>query len=154
MARRVETLIVTVNGDERRIRCGPDTSLLSVLRHQLDLKGSRFGCGLGLCGACVVMVDGQPVTSCDLRARDVDGRTITTVEGLNPVHQPLLQAFVQEQAAQCGYCLSGILVSASALLERDPKPNEDAVRAALDRHLCRCGAHRRIVRAVMRAARG
>ena len=148
----MQSVTVTVNGDQRQIRCDSQTSLLSVLRNQLDLKGSRFGCGLGLCGACVVMVDGRPLTSCDLPARDVAGRAITTVEGLNPQHQALLQAFVDEQAAQCGYCLSGILVSAAALLERDSRPDEESVRAALDRHLCRCGTHRRMVRAVLRAA--
>jgi nicotinate dehydrogenase subunit A len=121
-----------------------------VLRGDLGLVGSRFGCGTGLCGACFVLLDGQPVPACDTPLWSAAGRSVTTVEGLRG--HPLLAAFLAEQAAQCGYCVSGILVSAAALLAREPYPDEAAVRGALDRHLCRCGAHGRMVRAVLRAA--
>jgi nicotinate dehydrogenase subunit A len=128
----------------------PDTPLLDVLRGDLGLVGSRFGCGVGLCGACFVLLDGHPAPACDTPLWSAAGRAVTTVEGLRG--HPLLDAFLAEQAAQCGYCLSGILVSAAALLAREPHPDEAAVKGALDRHLCRCGAHGRMVRAVLRAA--
>lgn len=144
-----------VNGAERLVETAPDTPLLSVLRGQLGLMGTRFGCGAGACGACNVLVDGQAVASCDTPLWAAADKDIITVEGLgtpdNP--HPLQEAFIAEQAMQCGYCVSGILVSAAALLRRNGNPSEAEVRQALDRNLCRCGAHNRIVRAVLRAAR-
>jgi nicotinate dehydrogenase subunit A len=145
---------LTVNGREVRVEADPDTSLLHVLRNELDLKGARFGCGIGVCGACFVRMDGNVVASCDTPMWSAEGRTVVTVEGLEPgdgLHR-VQQAFLDEQAAQCGYCISGILVSASALLDENPAPDEQAVIKALDRNLCRCGVQRRIVRAVLKAA--
>jgi nicotinate dehydrogenase subunit A len=145
---------LTVNGDHVRVETHPDTSLLHVLRDRLGLKGTRFGCGVGLCGACFVQVDGQVVPSCDTPIWSAEGKTVVTVEGLAPGDElhPVQRAFIDEQAAQCGYCISGILVSAAALLEKNPAPDEQAVIEALDRNLCRCGVQRRAVRAVLAAA--
>jgi nicotinate dehydrogenase subunit A len=143
-----------VNGVRRRVSAAPDTPLLYVLRNDLGLVGSRYGCGTGQCGACFVMVDGSAMPSCDAPLWSVAGKKITTVEGLvqeGNLH-PVQKALLAEQAAQCGYCISGIAVTAVAFLEKHPSPSEVEVRAALDRNLCRCGAHNRIVRAVMRAA--
>lgn len=151
MSERVDAV---VNGEPRQLLGEPDTPLLHVLRHQLHLLGPRFGCGMGLCGACFVLLDGRPTPSCDLPLWAVAGKTVVTVEGLadhDGLH-PLQQSFLDHQAAQCGFCLSGILVSAAALLAENPTPDEDAVAAALDRNLCRCGAQRRMVRAVVRTA--
>jgi nicotinate dehydrogenase subunit A len=145
---------LTVNGRPVRVETDPGTSLLHVLRNELDLKGTRFGCGVGLCGACFVQLDGQVVASCDTPMWSAEGRTVVTVEGLAPgegLHR-VQRAFLDEQAAQCGYCVSGILVSAGALLDRNPAPDEQAVIEALDRNLCRCGVQRRVVRAVLKAA--
>jgi nicotinate dehydrogenase subunit A len=144
---------LTVNGGHVRVETHPDTSLLHVLRDELDLKGARFGCGIGLCGACFVQLDGQIVASCDTPIWSAEGKAVVTVEGLAPgaeLHR-VQQAFLNEQAAQCGYCISGILVSAAALLATDPAPGEAAVIEALDRNLCRCGVQRRVVRAVLAA---
>jgi nicotinate dehydrogenase subunit A len=145
---------LTVNGGPVRVETHPDTPLLNVLRDRLGLKGARFGCGIGLCGACFVQLDGQVVPSCDTPIWSAAGRTVVTVEGLAPGDElhPVQRAFIDEQAAQCGYCISGILVSAAALLERNPAPDEQAVIEALDRNLCRCGVQRRAVRAVLAAA--
>ncbi|WP_198370486.1 (2Fe-2S)-binding protein [Roseomonas rosulenta] len=128
--------------------------LLHVLRGACGLSGPRFGCGAEQCGACVVLVDGAPAYACTLGIEAVAGRSVTTVEGLGTPEapHPLQRAFLDEQAGQCGFCLSGILVAAAALLARDPDPDEAAIRAALDPHLCRCGSHNRILRAVQRAA--
>jgi nicotinate dehydrogenase subunit A len=149
------TVALTVNGEPREVTADPDTPLLHVLRAVLDLPGARFGCGLGLCGACFVQVDGRPVPSCDTPLWAVEGKAVTTVEGLDRDGEPhpVQQAFLDEQAGQCGFCLSGILVSAAALLDRDPRPDEESVAAALDRHLCRCGVQRRMITAVVRAGR-
>ena len=143
-----------VNGVEREVSTEEDTPLLYVLRNDLDLKATRFGCGNELCGACLVLVDGKPAYACTMPLSAVVGRKVTTVEGLGTEENPhrLQTALLEEQAGQCGYCLSGIMIRAAALLETNPKPDEGAVRAALDGHLCRCGAHNRIVRAVLRAA--
>jgi nicotinate dehydrogenase subunit A len=144
---------LTVNGTPVRVEAEPDTPLLHVLRNELDLKGSRFGCGLGQCGACFVQMDGNVVPSCDVPMWSADGRTVVTVEGLAPgdgLHR-VQQAFLDEQAAQCGYCISGILVNAAALLDKSPAPTEQDVIEALDRNLCRCGVQRRVVRAVLKA---
>src|ERR1700742_4029215 len=131
-----------------------ETPLLDVLRNDLGLVGTRFGCGLEQCGCCMVLIDGEPVKSCAKPAWSVAAKSITTVEGLGTPTRPhpLQQAFLDEQAGQCGYCLSGILISAKALLDRNPSPSRGDIVAALDRHLCRCGAHQRILRAVERAA--
>jgi nicotinate dehydrogenase subunit A len=144
----------TVNGAEREVEADSDAVLLYALRNDLDLKGTRFGCGSGQCGACFVLIDGHAAPACDTPLWAAAGKNITTVEGLaapGEMH-PLQQAFLEEQAAQCGYCTSGILISAAALLARNPKPTETEVRVALDRNLCRCGSHNRMVRAVLRAA--
>ena len=144
-----------VNGVDRVVEADPETPLLSALRGPLGLMGTRFGCGLNQCGACNVLVDGRAVASCDLPLSAAAGKEVTTVEGLGSPEQPhpLQSAFIAEQAMQCGYCISGILISAAALLRRNPDPSEAEVRAALDRNLCRCGAHNRMVRAVLRAAK-
>ncbi|MFC4173831.1 (2Fe-2S)-binding protein [Microvirga sp. GCM10011540] len=150
-----EKLELHVNGRSVLVAVeDPDTPLLYVLRNTLELKGARFGCGLEQCGACTVLVDGEPVFACNRAVSTVVGREIVTVEGLSPGEDehPLQQAFIAEQAGQCGYCLTGILVSASALLKNNPDPSRDEIVSALDRHLCRCGAHNRIIRAVQRAA--
>ena len=140
---------VFVNGVERHLEGGAQARLLDALRDELGLKGTRFGCGEGACGACQVLVDGRPLPACDTPLWAVAGRQVTTVEGLPP---GLAAAFCAEQAAQCGFCSSGMLVAAAALLATVPQPSAADVRAALDGHLCRCGAHPRIVRAVLRAA--
>ena len=145
---------LTVNGAVRSVDAQPDTPLLYVLRNELGLVGSRFGCGSGQCGACFVLVDGRPMASCDMPVSFAEGKKIITIEGLgsNGELHPVQRALIAEQAAQCGYCMSGIAVAAAALLERNKKPSEKEVREALDKHLCRCGSHNRVVRAVMRAA--
>lgn len=132
-----------------------DASLLHALRGPLGLSGPRFGCGAEQCGCCMVLVDGKPVPSCAFPVSAADGREVVTVEGLGTPASPhpLQAAFLAEQAGQCGWCLPGILVSAAALLAADPDPDDGAVRRALDPHLCRCGSHNRILRAVKRAAR-
>ena len=145
---------LTVNGTERVVSSEPDTPLLDLLRHNLGLAGPRFGCGIGLCGACFVLIGGQARSSCDFPAWAAEGTDVTTVEGLadgGALHA-VQQAVIDEQAAQCGYCISGMIMSAVALLRRNPAPSEAEVRTALDGNLCRCGTHQRIVRAVLRAA--
>ena len=152
----MNTRVVNLNVNDRActVHADENTPLLYILRNDLDLKGTRFGCGAGQCGSCHVMLDGVSVPSCDTPAWSAEGKQIVTVEGLarDGVLHPLQQAFIDEQAAQCGYCLSGILVHAAALLKKNPDPSEGEVRLALDEHLCRCGPHNRIVRAVLRAA--
>ena len=145
---------LTVNGTTRAIEAKPDTPLLYVLRNDLGLVGSRFGCGSGQCGACFVLVDGRAMASCDLPVSFAVGKKITTVEGLGKDGElhPVQKALIAEQAAQCGYCMSGIAVAAVALLSVNRKPTEKQVREALDKNLCRCGSHNRVVKAVMRAA--
>ena len=144
-----------VNGQRHSVSAGADTPLLYVLRNDLGLVGSRFGCGTGQCGACFVMVEGKAVPSCDTPLWSVAGKKITTVEGLgkNGELHPVQKALLAEQAAQCGYCSSGIAVAAAAFLSNNRTPSEKQVREALDRNLCRCGAHNRVVRAVLRAAK-
>jgi nicotinate dehydrogenase subunit A len=145
---------IEVNGERRSVTAAPETPLLYVLRNELGLKGSRFGCGSGQCGACFVLVDGRAMASCDLPVWSAEGKRITTIEGLgaNGEMHAVQRALIAEQAAQCGYCMSGIAVSAAALLQKNPSPDEAEVRAALDGNLCRCGSHNRVVRAVLRAA--
>ena len=144
---------LTVNGATRAVDAKPDTPLLYVLRNDLGLVGSRFGCGSGQCGACYVLIDGRPMASCDLPVSFAAGKHITTVEGLGAKGElhAVQKALIAEQAAQCGYCMSGIAVSAAALLAANKRPSESEVRAALDKHLCRCGSHNRVIKAVMRA---
>ena len=151
-----EPTTLTVNGVERTVSADAATPLISVLRAELGLTGTRFGCGANACGACNVIIEGEAVASCDTPLWAAAGKRITTIEGLGtPEHpHPLQRAFLEEQAMQCGYCVAGILMSAAALLARKPEPTEAEVRAALDRNLCRCGAHNRMVRAVLRAAKG
>jgi len=151
-----ECFRLSVNGAESTIEADPETPLLYALRNDLALKGTRFGCGTGLCGACFVLIDGHAAPACDTPLWSAAGKTVITVEGLGSSGKlhPLQEAFLSEQAAQCGYCTSGILVSAAALLAKNPRPSETEVRAALDRNLCRCGSHNRMVRAVLRAAAG
>ncbi|HZM35910.1 MAG TPA: (2Fe-2S)-binding protein [Burkholderiales bacterium] len=140
-----------VNGASRKVEARPDTPLLYVLRNDLGLAGTRYGCGSGQCGACFVLVEGKPMASCDLPVSFVENKKITTIEGLGGRH-PIQKALVAEQAAQCGYCMSGIVMSAVALLSQNKSPSESQIRSALDGNLCRCGSHNRVVRAVMRAA--
>jgi nicotinate dehydrogenase subunit A len=142
---------LTVNGQAQALRAAPASRLLDVLRDDLGLVGTRFGCGANQCGACHVLLDGRSVAACDTPLWACEGHAVTTVEGL-PAQ--LRDAFAAEQAAQCGYCSSGMLIAAAALLREQPRPSDAQVRQALDGHLCRCGAHNRIVRAVLRAAAG
>ena len=142
-----------VNGIRKSVSADPDTPLLYALRNDLELKGTRFGCGSGQCGACFVLVDGRAMASCDLPLWSAQGKKITTIEGLGDGNLHAVQkALIAEQAAQCAFCASGIAVAAAALLMNNKNPTETEVRAALDRNLCRCGSHNRMVRAVLRAA--
>ena len=145
---------LTVNGVSKNVEVKPDTPLLYVLRNDLGLVGSRFGCGSGQCGACFVLVDGRPMASCDLPVSFVSDKRVTTVEGLgqNGELHPVQKALIAEQAAQCGYCTSGIAVAAAALLASNPKPSELEVRNALEKNLCRCGSHNRVIRAIASAS--
>jgi nicotinate dehydrogenase subunit A len=151
---RMSGVAFTVNGRSVRVEAGGTEPLLSVLRGDLGLRGTRFGCGTGQCGACMVLIDGEPVHACTLAVEAVAGKTVTTVEGLGTdgALHPLQQAFLDEQAGQCGYCLAGILISAAALLARKPTPSRAEIVAALDPHLCRCGMHNRVICAVERAS--
>lgn len=147
-------LKLKVNGREHEVAAEPKTPLLYILRNDLGLKGTRFGCGTGHCGACTVLMDGKAVQSCDTPLWSVEGREITTIEGLGTREKPhpLQRAFLDEQAAQCGYCINGIIMSAAALLQRSKDPTEEEIAEALDRNLCRCGTHVRILRAIRNAA--
>lgn len=149
-----ERFELDVNGKACTVEAEPDTPLLYILRNDLDLKGARYGCGTGQCGACTVLMDGKDVQSCDTPLWSVAGKSITTIEGIGNRAQPhpLQQAFLDEQAAQCGYCITGILVASKALLDRNPEPSDADIDRALERHLCRCGSHNRIRRAIHRAA--
>jgi nicotinate dehydrogenase subunit A len=143
-----------LNGTDTAVEADPDASLLAVLRGQLGVSSPHFGCGANECGACNVIVGTHAVAACDTPLWSVADKDVTTVEGLGTAERPhpLQRAFIAEQALQCGYCVSGILMSAAALLMRNPKPSDADVKAALDRNLCRCGSHNRMVRAVLRAA--
>ena len=149
-----ETFTLEVNGAGREVSAEPNTPLVYLLRNDLALKGTRFGCGSGHCGACTVLMDGNAVQSCDTPLWSAAGRRITTIEGLGSAERPhpLQQAFLDEQAAQCGYCINGIMMSAAALLRKNRDPSDAEIAAALDRNLCRCGTHVRILRAIRRAA--
>ncbi len=144
-----------LNGKPVKSQADANETLLSVLRDDFEINGSKFGCGRAQCGACTVLVDGDPMRACVAPLSSVVGRSVVTLEGLSEGTRAnrLQQAFIDEQAAQCGYCTSGMILMSQALLERNPNPSEQEVRQALDANLCRCGAHNRIVRAVMRASR-
>lgn len=145
---------LTVNGESRSVEASPDTPLLYVLRNELGLVAAKYGCGLGQCGACTVIVDGKAVFSCITPVMVLEGRKITTLEGLGNIDAPgpMQRAFIAEQAAQCGYCIPGMMMRAQALLDRDAHATDQSIRAELQPHLCRCGTHMRILRAVRRAA--
>ena len=145
---------VKVNGANRSVNAEPDAPLLYVLRNDLELNGAKFGCGLEQCGACTVLVDGVSTRSCVTPLSRVGQSEVTTLEGLGTIDKlhPLQQAFIDEQAAQCGYCTSGMIIAAKALLDQNPRPTEAQVRDGLAGNLCRCGSHNRIVRAVLRAS--
>lgn len=150
-----ESITLNVNGAQHTVSAEPDTPLLYVLRNDLKLKGAKFGCGQGLCGSCMVLIDGRNVMSCDTPLWAAAGKSITTIEGLGTLaaQHALQRAFIAEQAAQCGYCISGIIVTAAALLAHNSKPSEDDIKQALVRNLCRCGTHVRIIKAIQRAAK-
>jgi len=146
----------TVNGSARTVESwDPAEPLLYVLRNQLGLNGPKFGCGLGQCGACTVLIEGEAARSCSIAVSDVAGKSVTTLEGLGTpaTPHPVQAAFITEQAAQCGYCTNGMIMAAKALLDRNPNPGLDQVKDGLAGNLCRCGTHTRILRAVMRAAK-
>ncbi|MEK7878062.1 MAG: (2Fe-2S)-binding protein [Pseudomonadota bacterium] len=150
-----DPVTLNVNGAQHTVRAEPGTPLLYILRNDLKLKGAKFGCGLGQCGACMVLIDGHNVMSCDTPLWAAAGKAITTIEALGSVDAPsvLQRAFIEEQAAQCGYCVSGVVMSAAALLAHNPDPSEADIKQALARNLCRCGTHARLIKAVQRAAR-
>ena len=150
----MQTVSLSVNGKEVSVTADPDTPLLDILRNHLGLFGTKFGCGLEQCGCCMVLINGEPVKSCGKALSTVAGRDIVTIEGLGTPARPhpLQQAFLDEQAGQCGYCLSGVLISAKALLDRNLSPSRREIAEALDDNICRCGSHTRILRAVARAA--
>jgi nicotinate dehydrogenase subunit A len=147
-------ITLNVNGQDHEIDADPTTPLLYVLRNDLELNAAKFGCGLGQCGACTVIVDDRPIFSCITPIVALEGRQVRTLESLGTAENPgpLQQAFIEEQAAQCGYCIPGFIMAAQALLEGNPSPSEEEIRDALDGLLCRCGTHMRILRAVQRAA--
>jgi nicotinate dehydrogenase subunit A len=150
-----ERFKLRVNGRDREVCAEPNTPLLYILRNDLALKGTRFGCGTGHCGACTVLFDGNAVPSCDTPLWSAAGHDITTIEGLGTAADlhPLQRAFIEEQAVQCGYCINGIIMSAAALLARNANPTPEEIASALERHLCRCGTHVRVLRAIQRAAK-
>ncbi len=147
-------ITLNVNGQSHRVEADPDTPLLYVLRNELALNGAKFGCGLGQCGACTVLLEGQPVFSCVVPISVLENRPITTLEGMGTPAEPgpIQRAFIEEQAAQCGYCIPGIMVRAQALLQANKSPTDAEIRRHLQPNLCRCGTHMRIVKAVRRAA--
>jgi nicotinate dehydrogenase subunit A len=148
------TVSIVVNGSTHAIDADGETPLLYILRNDLKLKGARFGCGIGACGACTVVIDGKAVQSCDIPLSAVAGKSITTIEGIGSVEKmhALQRAFVAEQAAQCGYCTSGIIMTAYALLARNVHPSDAEIRTALDGNICRCGTHARVLRAIKKAS--
>ena len=150
----IRTTELNVNGIPRTVTAEESTPLLYILRNDLHLKGTRFGCGQGVCGCCTVLLDGRSIQSCNTPLSAADGREISTIEGLGTSESlhPLQQAFIEEQAGQCGYCLNGMIMGAAALLKRDPAPSDAVIRSTLDIHLCRCGSYDRILRAIRRAS--
>jgi len=150
----MSTIRLNVNGTTHRLDIPEQMPLLWALRDHLGLMGTKYGCGIGACGACTVVIDGNAVQSCDISLSAAAGRQVTTIEGIGSIAKmhALQSAFIAEQAAQCGYCTSGIIMTAYALLALNPRPSESEIRAALDGNLCRCGSHGRVLRAVKRAA--
>ena len=148
------SIVLKINGHEREAGAAPDTPLLYVLRNDFGLKGTRFGCGDGLCGACTVLLDGTPRTACDVPLWEADGKSILTIEGMdnNPVRAAIIAAMIDQQAGQCGYCLPGIVMRAQALLQETPRPTRAEIASALEGNLCRCGAHVGILRAIEQAS--
>ena len=148
-------ITLSVNGKSQALDVEPDTPLLYVLRDDLALRGPKFGCGLAQCGACTVIMDGRAVRSCSIPVAKAAGRRVTTLEGLGSSAKPhpVQKAFIEEQAAQCGYCINGMIMTSKALLDRTPNPSDREIRRALADNLCRCGTHQRILRAVKRAAK-
>ena len=146
---------INVNGKPHSVEAAGDTPLLYVLRNDLELNGAKYGCGFAQCGACTVIVDGKSVRSCVTALSAVEGKAITTIEGLGSVGKPhpLQTAFIEEQAAQCGYCANGMIMTAKTLLDKNPRPTEAQIKKAMAANLCRCGTHNRIVRAIQRAAK-
>ena len=146
---------ITVNGRTHSVEAAADTPLLYVLRNDLELNGAKYGCGFAQCGACTVVIEGKPVRSCVTPVSAVAGKAITTIEGLgaNGAPHPLQKAFVEEQAAQCGYCANGMIMTAKIFLDKNPRPTEAQIKKALGANYCRCGTHNRIVRAIQRAAK-
>jgi len=146
---------ITVNGRTHSVEAAADTPLLYVLRNDLELNGAKYGCGFAQCGACTVVIEGKPVRSCVTPVSAVAGKAITTIEGLgsNGAPHPLQKAFIEEQAAQCGYCANGMIMTAKIFLDKNPRPTEAQIKKALGANYCRCGTHNRIVRAVQRAAK-
>lgn len=152
----IRTLAFTLNGKPVEVRTDPGRMLLWVLRHDLGMTGAKFGCGQGLCGACTVLLDGEPIRSCATAVKDVAGKGLTTIEGLereDGLH-PVQEAFLRHHAFQCGYCTSGMILASAALLEKQPHPTRSDITGHLEGHLCRCGSHPRIVDAVLDAAGG
>jgi len=151
----LKQITLRVNGKVHSLTVDPQTPLLYVLRNDLGLSSPKYGCGLNQCGACTVIIDGEPANTCALPVEEAEGHIITTLEALAPPGKlhPLQQAFIDEQAAQCGYCTSGLIMSAKTLLDRNPSPSEADIREALKGVLCRCGTHARVIRAVQRAAK-
>ena len=149
-----QAITLTVNGQTHTLAVEPETPLIYILRNDLGLKSPKFGCGLEQCGACKVIIDGEAVPSCRLPVAQVQGRQVVTLEGLGTLEalHPVQQAFLDEQAAQCGFCTAGMIVAAAALLDQNPQPDETDIRQALAVHLCRCGTYHRILRAIQRAA--
>jgi nicotinate dehydrogenase subunit A len=147
-------ITLDVNGKKQNVDVDPDTPLLYVLRDDLQLNGPKFGCGLGQCGACTVIIGGNAIRSCQMPVKTVGSKAVTTLEGLGSVKKmhPIQKAFLDEQAAQCGYCINGMIMSTKALLDKNPRPSDSQIRQALSGNLCRCGTHTRILRAVKRAS--
>lgn len=154
MTLRTENLTLNVNGADHTISARPDAALLYILRNDLELNGPKFGCGLGECGACTVLIDGVAARSCLMPVRGAIGRKITTLEGLGTIDDPdpVQRAFIDKQAAQCGYCINGMVMTTRALLNRNPSPTEEEIRRELQHNLCRCGTHMEILQAVRQAA--
>jgi nicotinate dehydrogenase subunit A len=150
-----DRMIITVNGAAHEVRAAPETPLLYVLRNDLELNGAKFGCGLAQCGACTVIVDGAPIRSCITPVGEVADRKVTTIEGIGTIDKPhpLQHAFIELQAAQCGYCINGMVMTAKALLDEKPHPSNAEIREVLAGNLCRCGTHTRILRAIEKAAK-
>src|SRR5690625_2708633 len=150
----MQTIAINVNGKDNTVEVPEDTPLLYVLRNDLELNGPKFGCGLAQCGACTVLIDGEPTRSCVTPISSIENSKVATLESLGTLEKPgaMQQAFIDEQAAQCGYCINGMMMAATALLEKNPKPDKQEIKEALNNNLCRCGSHLRIIRAIENVA--